>query len=82
MYFLLMRISASDHAIYRLMERGIDVEVAKSVIRRPENTKNVSDGRIISSRTMKDGRKLSIIHVNDKIGKKVEVTVITGYYEE
>lgn len=73
-----MRFYVSDHAIYRLMERNIDVENAKSIIRNPSHQNHKPDGRIISSGTLADGRKLSIVHANN--GNKV--TIITGYYDD
>lgn len=72
-----MKFIASNHAIFRLAERNIDVENAKKIVRNPSLRTKQSDGKIISSGTLADGRKLCIVHVNE--GNKV--TIITGYYE-
>lgn len=73
-----MKIDVPDHAKFRIMERGIDVDNAKIVVRKPSLKKIGNDGKIRVTGTLKDGRVLTIIYVEKT---KSQIVIITGYYE-
>lgn len=73
-----MKIDVPDHAKFRIMERGIDVDSAKSVVRKPDSKKFVNDAKIKVTGTLKDGKVLTIVYVEKT---KNNIVIITGYYE-
>ena len=72
-----MKIDVPLHAEYRLIARGIDIDNAKKTIRNPSEKILQGDGRIKATKTLEDGRVLTIIYVKEK----TQMIIITGYYE-
>lgn len=72
-----MKFKVTQHAIDRLMQRYIDVESAKLVVRSPDRTDPTLDGKIKSTKVLQDGRELTIISVKVSLNEHV---IITGYY--
>lgn len=73
-----MKIDVPDHAKFRIMERGIDVDNAKAVVKKPDSKKFVNGGRIEVIGKLSDGRVLTIVYVEKN---KNHIVIVTGYYE-
>lgn len=73
-----MRITVPDHAKFRIMERGIDVDDAKRIVNKPESQKIQADGAILVKGTAVSGKKLTIIFEQKN---KNHIVIITGNYE-
>lgn len=56
-----MKIRMSTHAQIRSMERGIDVDKIKLVIREPDRSENQFEGRVKSVK-MIEGRNITVVY--------------------
>ena len=72
-----MKIHVPQHAEYRLVERGIDIDNIKKVISSPSESQTTNEGRIKVKKQLEDGRILTIIYVE----RNNQFVIITGYYE-
>jgi Domain of unknown function (DUF4258) len=73
-----MKIDVPDHARFRIMERHIDVDYAKKVVRSPDSLVIQQDGKIKATARLDDERILTIVY---SIKTKNHMVIITGYYE-
>lgn len=73
-----MRFVVSDHAKFRIMERGIDVDLAKQVIKAPDTDIIQKDGSRVATKKVAGDRNLTIVY---KQKSSTQVIIITGYYE-
>ena len=73
-----MKLRFTNHAKYRvLIERRISTEKVKSVIRKPDASKQLRGGLTKSERII-DKRTLIVVYSKDKAG---EYVIITAYFK-
>ncbi|MCA9356654.1 DUF4258 domain-containing protein [Candidatus Nomurabacteria bacterium] len=60
-----MKIRMSIHAQIRSIERGIDVDTIKRVIRTPDSSENQFEGRVKAVKII-DDRSITVIYTIDK----------------
>ena len=60
-----MKIRISTHAQIRSMERGIDVDKIKRVIKAPDTSENQFKGRVKATKII-DDRSITVIYTKDK----------------
>ena len=72
-----MKIKITPHAQYRLMERDIDAERVKSVIREHDSYVEQEQGKIKVQRRFEDKGNLTVIYKKKGSG----FIFITAYYE-
>ena len=70
------QVILTDHATFRLLERGVDVHEAKKIAKLGTIIKSNSNGIMIKSGIT--GNKKSVMVVCKKEGKKI--VIITAYY--
>ncbi len=73
-----MQFELPDHAKFRLMERSVDVDHAKSAIKSPDKKKINDDGTVVVTKSLTNGKILTIVYSEKS---KNKVIIITGYYE-
>ncbi len=69
-------VIVTDHVIYRLLERGIDVHEAKKVAKSGHIAKPDSCVKITSKGKSTNGRLLEVVSVK----KDNKIIIITAYY--
>jgi hypothetical protein len=74
-----MKFDVPDHAKYRILERGIDVDDAKHIIKSAKSRKIQPAGKIVVTGKSSTGRTLSVVYVQKS---KNQFVIITGYYED
>lgn len=71
-----MRFELRPHSKATLLDRGIDVEKAKSVVRNPDKTESSFNGRMVARKGFEEGI-LEVVYIKKS---KNQVIIITAYY--
>ena len=72
----MVQIVITDHAKYRLLERGIDVHEAKKIAKNGKVTKSEFDGTLTKVGLCSNGKSLTVVSI--KQGNKIIIK--TAYY--
>lgn len=70
-----MHIKFTHHAQYRLYQRSFSTEDMKLVINHPDFTRLSSDGKIVSEKTLKEGR-MRVVYFK----RGITYVIISVYY--
>ncbi len=76
--FAKMKFILTDHAKYRLMERGIDFSQIKKIIKNDSRTNQVLGAKLVARGSSNDGRPLEVVF---KQWPKGQFVIMTAYYD-
>lgn len=76
------RLKLSVHAQTRITERGVDLAHIKRAILEPDFTNKSFEGRILSRKTLEDGRLIEVIYSKDGFRGTNDYFIVTAYYIE